>query len=118
MSNAKYYIYRNLHTGNFSVKHKGIVIARLSNIVAKCVEFKVSSKGRAKVLAEKKKYVHAYVVCSDYEACSQYYANAMKTGEEVYYNPYKHSSFVIATTHEKIVSCPLALLTNNKVYLH
>ncbi len=59
---AKYYIYWNLHKNCYSVRFKGKVIFHLTTLVAAGVTFKVSQKGRERVLRERKKNVHAFVV--------------------------------------------------------
>ena len=66
--NAKYYIYRNLRTGGFSVRHRGLVIDRLNTFVAEDVEFKVNEKGRQQVIKDHQKNVHAFVVADKYKA--------------------------------------------------
>ncbi len=116
-SKAKYYIYRNLHTGTFSVKHKGKVIAHPKSIVALDVEFRVSQKGRAKVLAERKKYVHAYVVCDSWFDESM---ESPSSGHltEVLYNPFKYRAFVNSVTEQPQGNVGAALLTDGKVFIH
>ena len=91
MSRAKYYIYRNLHQDCFSVKYKGIVVSRATNIIAINPSFQVSEKGRQKVISERRKNVHAYVVCDDFLLDPQYYEVVNKG--EVKYNPYQNESF-------------------------
>lgn len=108
---AKYYIYRNLHTGNFSVKHKGIVIAHVDNAVLKGCRFKVSEKGRQRVIHEKRKNVHATIACDEYNG-EKILTDGMK---EVYYNPYKTESFMIDNT--QIINADKVYIDNNKVYL-
>jgi hypothetical protein len=49
---ARYYIYRNLHTNTWSVKHKGKVIDHPANIVAYGCYFVVHDAGRLKVIEE------------------------------------------------------------------
>ena len=79
--------YRNLHTGLWSVK-QGIVRFHTSEIVLTNAQFVVNEVGRQRVLREKKKNVHAYVVGYIYPPVSF-------IGEEVYYNPYTCSNFMI-----------------------
>ena len=60
-----FWVYRNLRTGNFSLKHgsggrvKPIAFAHLSN-----VKGHVRENGRQKVLLEKRKNVHAFLIAS------------------------------------------------------
>lgn len=87
---AKYYIYWNFHKKMYSVRYKGRVIGHTKSLVAFDVKLQVSQKGREKVLREKRKNVHAYVVAKDI------LSDMSVRGEptEVSYNPYKNDSFV------------------------
>jgi hypothetical protein len=92
MNAAKYYIYRNLRTGGFSVKYRGRVIEHLNGptIVMGAV-FKVNELGRQRVIKEGQKNVHAYVVCDNYQTCPKYSVDKIN---KITYNPYKSSSFM------------------------
>ena len=79
--------YRNLHTGLWSVK-QGVVRFHTSEIVLTNARFVVNETGRQRVLREQRKNVHAYVVGYIYPPISF-------IGEEVYYNPYTCSNFMI-----------------------
>lgn len=93
---AKYYVYWNLHKNVFSVKYKGKVIAHLTNFYGKNCEFRVSEKGRQRVLAEKKKNVHSYVVCDQYVEGDVNILSPFRLDIEgrARYNPYKGPTFV------------------------
>ena len=84
-------VYFNLHKHLFSVQEKvngrWKVVRHTDDITLHNVTFKVSEAGRQRVLREKRKNVHAYVIghLSDYQG-------AFST--EVKYNPYKYDSFV------------------------
>ena len=54
-------IYFNLHKRVFSVRHKGRVIEHVESAIIRRPKFVVQAAGRAKVLREKKKNVHAFV---------------------------------------------------------
>ena len=54
-------VYYNLHKNVFSVRHKGRVIQHTKMAVIKDAEYVVRPAGRAKVLREGKKNVHAFV---------------------------------------------------------
>ena len=59
-------VYRNLHNGMYSIKSReagtrGLVIAHADRVWLDDVKFVVSEAGRARVLREKKKYVHGCV---------------------------------------------------------
>lgn len=74
-------VYKNLHKGLLSVRHKGKVIAHVEEISLIDVCFAVQPAGRAKVLAEQRKNVHACV--------RGYIAKEQMTGsKKITYNPY------------------------------
>lgn len=105
---AKYYVYWNLHKNVFSVKYKGKVIAHKHNIIGFDCEFRVSEKGRQRVLREKRKNVHAYVVCDNVvDSVDGLYTtyNCYECGS-VNYNPYNNSSF-ISTQYYKDIKKPI-----------
>jgi len=96
MKEAKYYIYRNLRTKGFSVRYRGKVIDRLFTFSAEGVIFKVNELGRQRVIKEKQKNVHAFVVADKYK--DEFYP-ALTFGEidkldKITYNPYTDAHFV------------------------
>ena len=54
-------VYRNLHKKCWSVRQRGKVKLHTDYICLKDVEFKVSQKGRERVLREQRKNVHAFI---------------------------------------------------------
>jgi len=96
MKKAKYYIYRNLHKGGFSVRLRGRVVDYIdSAAVCMGVEFKVSRKGRERVLQEGKKNVHAYVVCEKYyKTNDRSWCAFGHFLEKVTYDPYERDHFI------------------------
>lgn len=123
MSKAKYYLYRNLHTDSFSIKHKGLVITRPKFVLMKNVEFRVSEKGRQRVLSERRKNVHATVVSERFLLLDNQNSLNMEKKikenkvEEVYYNPYKQNQFTLKSTGEPIFEIDVAIGYNNRIYL-
>jgi len=109
---AKFYIYRNLHTGGFSVKQRGLVIDRDNWFVAYDALFKVNEIGRQRVIREKKKNVHAYTVCDRYE-----YSGIRKVDglQSITYNPYKSPFFTCNGI--PISSASKVLFKSGKCYL-
>ena len=83
-------IYFNLHKKVFSMRHKGKVIAHVCKATLKDVSYVVQPAGRAKVLLEKKKNVHAFVRGELVDGLD---AGIYKEGY-VSYNPYKAATFV------------------------
>jgi len=102
-------VYRNLHNNMFSIKQGGLVVAHTNKIALRGVTFHVSEKGREKVLQEKKKNVHAYV--KGYMCPIKPLPGERK---EVYYNPYKVSSFMLE--NNALHECNYMVLCNNRMY--
>lgn len=80
-------VYYNLHKKCYSIQSNGLVVAHADSLKLDDATFKVSEKGRQRVLAEKRKNVHAFVVGAFVVK------NKMTPNENVYYNPYKHKGF-------------------------
>ena len=89
---AKYYIYRNLHTGGFSVRYCSRVVDRLNIFTAQGVTFKVNESGRKRVVKEGRKNVHAFVVADKYKGLinNEYELDKLA---KVTYNPYTDTQF-------------------------
>ena len=109
-------VYRNLHTGLLSVRGvnsygKMSVVAHVKNIVLSEVEFKVSERGRARVLREKKKNVHA-LVCGEVVSWD-FLVATLKSHTTVVYNPYLYSSFVDKYNKKPIYKAEKALIYSN-----
>lgn len=83
-------VYRNLHNGLFSVLHRGRVIAYLPGLSLSGVSFRVQPAGRAKVLATRSKFVHAFV-CGTVAPRVE-----LSAPDRVSYNPYRASTFTFA----------------------
>mgnify|MGYP001594450191 CR=1 FL=1 len=80
-------VYRNLHNGLFSVQHKGIVVAHVPAVHLNDAHFVVNEAGRQKVLREKKKNVHAFVVGTIDHNVER---GVQELPTAVTYNPYGH----------------------------
>jgi hypothetical protein len=89
--NLRVRVHRNLHNGMYSVVQNGFVVAHATHIVLTACEFIVNQAGRARVLAQKRKNVHAFV--AGYLAATQL---CESFPDKVTYNPYKNESFVDA----------------------
>jgi len=59
----KVFIYRNLHKSCWSIRYDGVVVAHTPAAFVWGGEFSVSEAGNERVRKEKRKNVHAYVVC-------------------------------------------------------
>lgn len=110
------FVYRNLHKKCLSVRNvkTGLVIAHVDTISLRDCKFKVSQKGRQRVLKEKRKNVHAGVegnwvqeiVTPDLLKCVK-----------IVYNPYKYDSFVEQKTLSPVVYAETALVTVNGTFI-
>lgn len=101
-------IYKNLHNGLFSVKQDGLVVAHIESVLLASVSFKVNDSGRNRVIREKKKNVHAFIV--------GYILNVNNTPmsllkRSITYNPYKFNYFYFKDNDNKAI-----LNNNNLVY--
>ena len=99
-------VYFNLHKCLFSVQEKAKgrwkVIRHTDFLVLKDVKFKVSEKGRQRVLREKRKNVHAYIIGEEYKGDLSY-------GCQIFYNPYLNEGFV-RHTGEIIKDSPFVMM--------
>lgn len=116
LRSARKYLYRNLHTGTFSVKFRGKVTHHPDFVIMNDVEFKVSEKGRNRVLNEKQKNVHAYVAYLTEDDTIDVTINVDKL-REVCYNPYLYNCFVLKDSGEPIFRATKAFAYNNKIYI-
>ena len=101
-------IYKNLHNGLFSVKQGGLVVAHLESVLLASVSFKVNESGRIRVIREKRKNVHAFIV--------GYILNVNHTPmsllkRAITYNPYKFNYFYFKDNDNEAI-----LNNNNLVY--
>lgn len=101
------YLYRNLHTGNWSVRRGGKVVDHVDSAVVHGAEFKVNHGGRERVRREGRKNVHAFVVGNLSVDPDKY---DFLPWREAYYNPYKHDAFVDKETGDPIGSARMAKL--------
>lgn len=86
-------VYRNLHTGGYSIKQNGLVVAHAERLCLgdfKCI---VNEKGRQKIIKTKQKNVHAFIE-------GKYTTSGMGTSAErndlgvtIKYDPYKYPFF-------------------------
>ena len=89
--NQKVEVYKNLHNGLFSVRQNGLVVAHVETIVLSYPRIKVNETGRQKVIKDKAKNVHAFLVG---------FPNSVNKGftiddkRAITYNPYRFRTFV------------------------
>jgi hypothetical protein len=103
-------VYFNLHKNIFSVQSRekesyGRVIDHVESVVLEAPTFVVRQAGRKKVIEEKKKNVHAFVVGTIAQG-----VETLSKEEIVTYNPYKYTSFVKEDTREKVSSAEYSVI--------
>ena len=87
-------VYRNLHKKCWSVRQNKKVRFHTNHILLKQINFKVSASGRARVLREQKKNVHAWVEGYLVHQLTVESNTSSVLWGEFQYNPYKNESFV------------------------
>ena len=104
-------VYYNLHKKCYSIvslekENYGRVIKHDNCVPLFDAQFKVSEKGRQRVLREQQKNVHAYVVGT---WVSEFVPRS--TVKLATYNPYKYSSFVDAHSKKPLAKASQVLLS-------
>jgi hypothetical protein len=109
-------VYRNLHTGTWSVRalegwDQGRVIMHPDTVRVDNASFVVQPAGNAKVRAEHKKNVHAFVrgefVWSSSGGGGAEYPEYMRRAS---YNPYENTTFVDKETGEPVDEAGMVIL--------
>ncbi len=114
---AKFYLYRNLRTGGFSIKHLGLVCDRGDIFEMHNVEFHVSDAGSNRAKKEQRRNVHAYMVAEEYTKLDGAVWHEDKDLIRVTYHPFKDDTFVIADTSEPILHANYAIAIKGRVYI-
>ena len=109
-------VYYNLHKKCYSIvslekKNYGRVIKHSNCVPLFDAQFKVSEKGRQRVLHEKQKNVHAYVVGTWLGHLNDEITISGTPIKSATYNPYKYSSFVDATSKKPLAKAKQVLLS-------
>lgn len=119
-------VYRNLHKDCWSVRDKKTrrVIAHCDSVILKDAKFKVSEKGRQRVIKEKRKNVHAFVEGTLSSAVvhdeDMHYVRRPEIRMDgggwdnrngVKYNPYKLPHFYYGTDLEEVHAAKYVELT-------
>jgi hypothetical protein len=120
-----YKIYRNLHKNCFSVlkynkAKKGFRLhTHVDEALLIDVTTKVSDAGRQRVLREKSKNVHAFILANDFIPIESWPDNLTPqvNADELYYNPYTTDQFINKTNGQVVRNHARVLLKNCKAYL-
>ena len=97
----KVMVYKNLHNGLFSIKQSGLVVAHVKNLVLTNVSFSVSESGRQRVIKEKRKNVHSFVI-GEIVDINRKFINVDDSSVAISYNPYKFNYFYNKITNEEV----------------
>lgn len=105
-------VYRNLHAKVYSIKQGGRVVAHATRLALMDCRFIVNEKGRQRVIAQKRKNVHAFIegtltpfiegtlTPSGMGTDPEHHAKGRKLPVKVSYNPYKAGTFVSGASKE------------------
>lgn len=96
------YIYFNLHKKTFSIRHKGKVVAHTDSVRVSDPNFKVYESGRQRVINEKRKNVHAFIVAPIASIRGE--KGNIDGWDAITYNPYRDATFVRKENREAIHS--------------
>ena len=103
--------YYNLHKKCFSVRHAGRVWFHTNVLTLRNCKFAVQPAGRAKVLNEKKKNVHAFVR-GFFVRGDDHTNHRMLHAAQAMYNPYYFSTFVDVDTGDAVYEADMVYLNN------
>jgi hypothetical protein len=114
-------VYYNLHKHTFSVMSNNRVVLHADYVKLVDVEFKVRQGGREKVVQEKQKNVHSFVIGTLVDYCNYPCKDipSEPNNNIVTYNPYKYNSFVMKDTEEPIYRASVVKMINsrNKIFI-
>jgi hypothetical protein len=113
-------VYRNLTKNCYSVRHKGKVISHEDEAILAATKFRVQPAGRARVLKEKRKNVHAYLKGVVVGSNTEDLLNLDLAGKNlvrVRYNPYEKDHFFEALSLKKVEFEPLMILTESGMFI-
>lgn len=117
----KVMVYYNLHKHTFSVTYKGRLISHSDYVKLEDVEFRVRQGGRERVIREKSKNVHSFVIGTLMDYCEFPCENlpVEPNNNIVTYNPYKYNSYVMKDTEEPIFHANEVEMINlkNKIFI-
>ena len=110
-------VYYNLHKKCLSIRYKGKVIEHAREVTLTDAKFHVQPAGRARVLREKKKNVHAYISGKLKESFwhTQAPAYVWTAKQRVTYNPYKNKTFVDKSNNEIVTSAEVVHIADKVI---
>jgi hypothetical protein len=115
-------VYRNLKHGKaapplYSIMHKGRVIDRRHRVMLSTATFKVNEAGRQRVIIEKRKNVHAFVIGQlvDDKGVFGQDADGKDLPAKLRYNPYEGPWFTEAITGQPVKGARAVLLNEHGI---
>ncbi|MCS3661795.1 hypothetical protein [Salinibacter ruber] len=121
-------VYRNLKTGGFSIRSRdpdhfdgayGRVVAHCKQALVGDVEFVVQQGARERAVEEGQRSVHAFVrgVLIGSGELPSLSEKQVRHWNEVTYNPFEQSDFVMVGSEEPVFTAPLALLGQETAWI-
>lgn len=105
-------VYRNLHKKCWSVKQSGLVVGHTNYLILKDCIFTVNQNSRNKVIEQRKKNVHAFVI-------GYITLEAFNVGrQEFYYCPYSFDSFVDRNTKSRLDKVDYVKFSDKAYYVN
>lgn len=111
MTTQRVHVYRNLHRSAYSVRLNRYVIRHCDDIVLQNAKFVVQPAGRARVLREKRKNVHAYI-----SGVVTNHVDIPSEAISVRYCPYDAETFVKTDDNEPVFSAKIVWLTSKGAF--
>jgi hypothetical protein len=110
-------VFKNSKHGCYNIMQNGKIKASAKQIWLKDVEFLVRESGRQRMLRERRKNIHAYVVGEllDFVHPEDAKTLARLEGRNATYNPYRFSSFVDRETEAPLKTANMAQLDERGV---
>jgi len=110
------HVYRNLHNGAWSVRHKGRVIGHTAHLMLENCVLHVNQKARERAVLTGKRTVHAYIKGRIARQSSEpLYTGGIKFS----YNPFKAPYFYYTHNHQKAaVGASQILLIGSNAYIY
>lgn len=110
-------VYRNLHRGCWSVLQDGLVKAHTDIAYLIDPVFQVNLNGRARVLVNKAKEVHAWLTGILHKKPESVREIGDMNWSQVKYDPYKFNSFVRADNKEPVEQAKYAWMITPSVWI-
>ena len=103
----------------FSLKYRGKIVRHFLYGSIAGADFQVSEAGRQRVIKEKRKNVHAFIVSDQrplmYRKRPQFWQHISgEAARDITYNPYKYESFVMRDTEAPIFHTDKTVLLDNR----